>query len=400
VTYINKNLCKIALILNGYAFKSNEYTNEGIRIIRITNVQKGKIQDTNPQFVSRSREKEFSNYLLKEDDLLISLTGNVGRVGLLTSEFLPAALNQRVGCIRIIDTNVVNINYLYQYMNTNYFERICIINSNGIAQLNLSTKWLENVPIPLPPLSEQIAIADILSQAESLIAKRKESIALLDAYLKSTFLEMFGDPVRNEKGWEVGSLINFGSFKNGLNYNRSESGFQVRTLGVGDFKNESKITNIEALSILNLSMKPPEDYLLKNGDLIFVRSNGNRELVGRCIVIYPHKKEVTFSGFCIRYRPSTNLIDTTFLAHLFRVPSFKAIMLQNGRGANISNINQKILEDLKIPLPPLELQNQFAAVVEKVEALKEKYQRSLVELENLYGSLSQRAFRGELGLGG
>ncbi|WKZ61249.1 MAG: restriction endonuclease subunit S [Cyclobacteriaceae bacterium] len=147
---------------------------------------------------------------------------------------------------------------------------------------------------------------------------------------------------------------------------------------------------------MNLIEFPSNEYLLKNRDLIFVRSNGNKELIGRCLVIYPNDNKVTFSGFCIRFRPTANTINTVYLSHLFRIPVFRAVMLQGGKGANIQNLNQKTLERLKIPMPSIELQNQFEQIVEKTEALKTQYQQSLQELENLYGSLSQKAFKGEL----
>lgn len=93
----------ICNILNGYAFKSKEYVEDGIRVIRITNVQKGIIQDTDPKYYKIDKIETLKNYMLKENDLLISLTGNVGRVGQISKDLLPAGLNQRVGCIRIKD---------------------------------------------------------------------------------------------------------------------------------------------------------------------------------------------------------------------------------------------------------------------------------------------------------
>lgn len=92
-----KDICGVK---NGYAFKSDNYTNSGIRVIRITNVQKGFVEDEHPEFYPLSYSDELNNYMLQENDLLLSLAGNVGRVALLNKEFLPAALNQRVACLR------------------------------------------------------------------------------------------------------------------------------------------------------------------------------------------------------------------------------------------------------------------------------------------------------------
>ncbi|MBL0953135.1 MAG: restriction endonuclease subunit S [Leptospira sp.] len=388
-----KKLGDVAQILNGYAFKSSGYVDQGIRIIRITNVQKGKIQDINPQYFPSSSINEISNYLLNDGDLLISLTGNVGRVGIITKEFLPAALNQRVGCIRVRNNEDINIEYLYQYMNTDSFEKLCINNSNGVAQLNLSTKWLESHQIPLPPLEDQIHIANVLSRAEALIAKRKESLALLDAYLKSVFLEMFGDPVRNEKGWErvtirdLVSEVKYGTSK-------SAGGGKYKYLRMNNITSEGywDFTNLKTISIKDAEK---EKYSLKKNDLVFNRTN-SKELVGKTAV-YNSDEEVIIAGYLIRIRTNSQA-NPYFIWGYLNSKAGKLRLFNLCRNiVGMANINAQELQDIPILFPPLTLQNQFAAVVEKVEALKETYQKSLVELENLYGSLSQRAFRGELG---
>jgi type I restriction enzyme S subunit len=252
--------------------------------------------------------------------------------------------------------------------------------------------------IPFPPLEDQKRIAHLLAKVEELIARRKHHLQQLEDLLKSVFLEMFGDPVRNEKGWDTDSLSSYGSFKNGLNFGKGENGVTVRYLGVGDFKARSKLTDIDTLASIELNQLPAADYFLQDGDLLFVRSNGNRELVGRCMAVYPGIEAVTYSGFCIRLRIDKPGLDPTYIAHLFRSSAFRRTLFQGGQGANIQNINQRALSGLPIPLPSKDLQNQFAAIVEKVEDLKSRYQQSLTDLGNLYGALSQKAFKGELDL--
>jgi len=209
---------------------------------------------------------------------------------------------------------------------------------------------------------------------------------------------MFGDPVRNGKGWKVGSLSSYGSFKNGLNFGKGESGATVRYLGVGDFKSKAVLDNLDTLGSIELNELPAADYFLRDGDLLFVRSNGNRELVGRCMAVYPGKEQVTYSGFCIRYRIKDASLLAIYVAHLFRSAAFRHVLFQGGQGANIQNINQQILSGLPIPIPDERLQNQFVATVEQVETLKSRYQQSLADLEALYGALSQQAFKGALDL--
>ncbi|MCB0494482.1 MAG: restriction endonuclease subunit S, partial [Cyclobacteriaceae bacterium] len=152
-----------------------------------------------------------------------------------------------------------------------------------------------NLEIPFPPLDDQIRIAHLLSKVEGLISQRKEHLQQLDDLLKSVFLAMFGDPVRNEKGWKVGSLDSYGSFKNGLNFGKGESGVTVRYLGVGDFKSKAALDDFDSLGFIELNELPAADYFLHDGDLLFVRSNGNRELVGRCMAVYPGRERATYS---------------------------------------------------------------------------------------------------------
>ena len=125
------DLCNI---LNGYAFKSDKYVSEGIRVIRITNVQKGFVEDTSPAFYPNSEEDKIKDYLLYENDLLVSLTGNVGRVALLEKQYLPAALNQRVACLRIKDQNLIHIKYLFTYLNSEKFENDCVFQQKELPK--------------------------------------------------------------------------------------------------------------------------------------------------------------------------------------------------------------------------------------------------------------------------
>ena len=168
-------------VLNGFAFQSTNYISNGHRVIRITNVQKGAIVDDDPKYYNQS--PALDNYELYDNDLLMSLTGNVGRVGLISENMLPAYLNQRVACLRE-KTRLLSKKFLYFYLNADDFERDAINSSKGLAQKNMSTEWLKNYAIPLPPLPVQRKIADVLDRASALIEKRKEQIYKLDLLMK------------------------------------------------------------------------------------------------------------------------------------------------------------------------------------------------------------------------
>ena len=152
------DICKLK---NGYAFKSGLYSTQGVRIIRIANVQDGYIEDDAPQYYDFDKMKGLDSFLLSDGDLLMSLTGNVGRVCFITKKFLPAALNQRVACVR---NNEVPINkeYLFHLFQSEKFVKDCKNSGKGVAQQNISTEWLKEYIVPLPPLLEQDRIVTLI----------------------------------------------------------------------------------------------------------------------------------------------------------------------------------------------------------------------------------------------
>ena len=185
---------------------------------------------------------------------------------------------------------------------------------------------------------------------------------------KLRFVEMFGDSVLNEKGWKTKPLLDMGKCKNGMNFHYDDSGVEINCLGVGDFKDLSVIDNTEQLPTVSLNEMPSEEYLLKDDDIVFVRSNGNKALVGRSVAVYPGDIPTTFSGFCIRYRKYDNAVTIPYLLRVLKADSIRKKMA--GRGTNIQNLNQQILGTLIIPVPPIELQMEFSDFVKQVDKSK------------------------------
>lgn len=255
---------------------------------------------------------------------------------------------------------------------------------------NRHFKWLKEISIRYPNYVEQKSIVEVLDRVSLVIQKREEELSRLDELVKARFAEMFGDPVRNEKGWEVKVLSDVGSCKNGMNFHNDETGVQIHCLGVGDFKDNSFITDTESLPLIALSETPAKEYLLENDDIVFVRSNGNKNLVGRSVLVYPNDIPVTFSGFCIRYRLKDACLNPQYLLQVLKADSIRNLM--HGRGANIQNLNQKILLNVMVPIPPLDLQNQFVVFTHQVEKSKAAVQRSLEETQTLFDSLMQTYF--------
>ena len=187
---------------------------------------------------------------------------------------------------------------------------------------------------------------------------------------QSQFVEMFGDPVDNPMNWPTKPLTSMGACKNGMNFHAGDSGVDINCLGVGDFKDYSIIDDTSKLPLVSLNAMPDSEYLLQDGDIVFVRSNGNKALVGRSVAVFPGKNPTTFSGFCIRFRlADTNAVQMEYLLQVLKTDSIRKRM--QGRGANIQNLNQQILSTLDIPLPPNDLQDQFIRFINQTD--KSKY---------------------------
>ena len=295
-------------------------------------------------------------------------------------------------------SNDVNISFLYYALRKRGLKDVI----SGSAQPQITRENLAKVTIPLPPLEDQVRIATVLTRAEQLIAKRKESIMALDALLKSTFLEMFGDPVRNEKGWEKTNLEDLAiEFKYGTNTisDSKELKGKMPILRIPNIVGER--INYADLKYSKIENEEKEKIRLQKGDLLFVRTNGNPAYIGRCAV-FLDEIECGYASYLIRtrLRPDSP-VSPEFIRAVISFPTYRSIVISKAKTtAGNYNINTESLKSLQIYLPPLSLQNKFAAIDKKIEALKAKYQQSLTELENLYGSLSLRAFKGELDLSG
>lgn len=276
--------------------------------------------------------------------------------------------------------------YLYYFCQYFDFERL----NKAVTIPSLTKSDLLKIELKLPTIETQKKIVDRLIKVEQIIQLKKRELQKLDTLVKSRFAEMFGDPIQNPYNWSIKSLLEMGYCKNGMNFHTGDSGIELYCLGVGDFKNYSIIDGTDQLSKISLNEMPPEESMLQNGDIVFVRSNGNKDLVGRCVLVYPHDVQTTYSGFCIRYRLTSREVNKNYLLRVLKTDSMRKQM--TGRGANIQNLNQKTLATLNIPIPPIELQNQFADFVASIDKSKSKIQKSLEETQLLFDSLMQKYF--------
>lgn len=373
-----EELCEI---LNGYAFKSDNYVEEGVRIIRIANVQKGYIEDNTPVFCQYDN-LELEKYMLMENDLLISLTGNVGRVALLTREFLPAALNQRVACLRLKNKEVLK-KYLFYCLSANGFEEKCIRSAKGVAQKNMSTEWLKKYKIPLYSSNEQIQIVRSLDFISRTINNRKKQLQKLDELIQARFVEMFEK--KNCESVRLGDVctkITDGTHKTPDYLDKGITFISAKNIVNGelDFSDVKHISEEQYMEIQKRCQTELNDILLsKSGSL------------GVPVIIKTDKRLGLFESLAVIKYDRTKLIPE-FLCEQLKTERIQRQFRTGIKGVAVKHLHLGVISDIRVIVPPIEEQNQFADFVNQVHKSKVEIQQALEKTQLLFDSLMQQYF--------
>ena len=298
--------------------------------------------------------------------------------------------------IPILPKDGVSRDYLFFFLRTPDSVNLATSRCTGVNLPRLSPKQLASFRVPLPPLAEQKRIAGILDAADALRAKRREALAQLDTLLQSTFLDMFGDPVTDPRGWEVREL------------NETKSMVQIGPFGSLLHKSDYIVDGVPLVNPMhivagqiqvNIEQTVSEDkaatlnnYRLQTGDVIM----GRRGEMGRCAIVSATEEGMLCGTGSLFIRPHPDELTSLFLAKTFSSESMKRRLEGLSQGVTMPNLNRKMIEGLKIGTPPLELQRDFAAIVESIEQQKASQRAHLAELDNLFASLQSHAFRGDL----
>ena len=364
-------------ILSGFAFKSSLFNSEarGLPLVRI--------RDVVPGYSETYSDEDFDEkYLLEDGDLLIGMDGEFNCARWKGGK---ALLNQRV-CRVIASSKNLDDQYLFYFL-PRPLKQI-EAKSNFVTVKHLSVKQIQAIKIPLPPLEEQRRIAAILDKADGVRRKRKEAIRLTEELLKSTFLEMFGDPVTNPKGWEICKIGKITDVKTGKTPSREDE----ENYG-GD------IRWVKTTEVRELIIKETEEFLTKKGasqvsifpkNTILIAMYGQGATRGRTALL---GLPCATNQACAAIMPSEKYAPF-YLWTLLRL-SYERLR-ELGRGGNQPNLNLSMVKNFLIPMPPLEKQIYFQNIVLNLQSQRQKMDLNLQYHDNLFNSLLQKAFRGEL----
>jgi type I restriction enzyme S subunit len=390
------SLGEVGTLINGDRGKNypsqKDFVDNGVPFINAGHIQNGEIDFESMNFISRKRFDLLGSGKVKSGDILYCLRGSLGKTAII-KDIQEGAIASSLVIIR--PSEQIRTDYFYRYLASPIGQAEIYKYDNGSSQPNLSAQSLKQYQLPLPPLEEQRRIAAILDKADGVRRKRKEAIRLTEELLKSTFLEMFGDPVTNPKGWEICSMK---KIVVETQYGTAEKSQEVMGgLPILRMNNITYSGEID-LNSLKWCQIPPKDedkFTVKRGDLLFNRTN-SPELVGKTAV-WRSDGKFAYAGYLIRVRFDKSKANSEYVSAFLNSNYGKRYLLEKAKPSiNMSNFSAS--EFLKIPilLPDIETQHRFDEFVSYTRMMSQHLSDGLGDYNNLFNSLLQRAFRGEL----
>ena len=301
----------------------------------------------------------------------------------------PFALGADGTKILVPKTDLLNTKYFY------YFLSGINIENHGYSR---HYKFLKEKEIIIPPLPTQKKIVAILDKAEKLKGWRREADELTDELLKSTFLEMFGDPVKNPMEWELKNLGEIGEVRSGLTLNsqrraNKENLFPyLRVANV--YRNKLDLNDIK---YIHTSDSEFEKFVLKRNDVLIVEGHGNVEEIGRAAIWNGKISNCLHQNHLIRVRLNNGILNPYFLSYFLNSYGNHGYFSTKSRTTSgLNTISTNKVRKAKVPLPPIFIQEQFADFYNNVEKIKEFQVQSIQHIEDLFDVLTQKAFQGDL----
>jgi len=371
----------------------NSMSSEPFHYIDISSVDRELKAVSATQLIMPSDAPSRARQIVKSGDILVStVRPNLNAVAEVPEQLCGATASTGY-CVLRPDPEQIDSRYLFFWVRSTVFVNEMIKRATGASYPAVSDRIVKDSKIPTPPLPEQKRIAAILDKADSIRRKRQEAVRLTEELLRSVFLDMFGDPVTNPKGWEE---VTIRDLVTEVKYGTSDKASYEGKYPVLRMNNITYLGgwNFTDLKRIDMPEKELSKYLVRKGDILFNRTN-SKELVGKTAV-YRRENPMAYAGYLIRIRPNKHNNNEFIAAYLNSAHGKKILENMCKNIVGMANINAQELQDIPILHPPAELQNQYAALVHSVEKAKEKLITSFEVTDTLFSSLLQRAFNGEL----
>lgn len=375
----------------------HSYQEDGIPLLRVNNIDSGKFNLEDVKYIDEKAHNDLKRSQLQKNDLIISIAGSIGKTAIVEESILPANCNQALAFVRL-DDEKIDLRFVQYWLNSQ--DAIGQITKNKVTATisNLSLTQIKNLKIPLPTLSEQKAIVAKLDRAQRLIDIDREMLAKYDELIQSVFLEMFGDPVTNPKGWEVKKLKNISTaifngttpkggkkvyVEEGILFLRSQNVWRNRL----DLEDVAYIDKETHESMSRSSLKKGDILMTKTG-----RFNTENSSLGRAAMFRGEDDSANLNGHVYLIRLKKKVIND-FVLYILTTDMYREYIRRVCVGGiDKRQINKSHLHKFPIIMPPDELQLGFKEKLNKIEQEKAKIKVQLSKSEELFSSLMQGAF--------
>jgi type I restriction enzyme S subunit len=366
-------------------------TESGIPVLSAQNVVGGKLSFETNRFTSLKEYEAFRRRLdVSPSDVLLTIVGTIGRVAIVT-EKKPLVLQRSVAVLRP-KQHLLLPKFLYYALQRDSVKAQLASSTNQSSQAGIYLGKLKEVEIPLPPLDEQRRIAAVLDKADALREKRRQAIKKLDALLQSVFLDMFGDPVTNPKGWKLGVLGDvIHSAKDGPHVSPQYSDEGIPFLSTRHIRHgrilweDLKFITREHAEIHWKKCKP------EGGDVLYTK--GGTTGIAKAI---DFDREIAIWVHIALLKTNHDIVDPKWLEQMLNSSYCYAQSQEYTHGIANHDLGLTRMVKIKMYIPPLRLQKRFSEYAAKLQCLEGKQEDSLSKLNNLFHSLQQRAFKSEL----
>ncbi|KPL95699.1 hypothetical protein AN168_08435 [Vibrio splendidus] len=390
-------------IRNGASIKQTDGAS-GDPITRIETIANRTVNLARCGYADVSSEN-YSNYLLQQGDILIShinSTKHLGKCAIYEGDEVNVIHGMNLLCLRVDEAHAYPKYVFYMLSSSDFLKQLPKITKNSVNQSSFNVKNFQDLKIPLPPLEIQKQIAAVLEKADQLRKDCQQMEQELNNLAQSVFIDMFGDPVMNPKGWDKAPLSaiieEFLGGKSLVAADDQNTEYKNRVLKIsavtsGEFKSK------ESKPLPN-DYEPQVEHFVKSGDLLFSRAN-TTELVGATTMVFDEHTGLVLPDKLWRFvwKDEKSLSPVFIWQQLCEAGVRKEISkLSSGSGGSMKNISKGKLNTLQIVLPPLELQQKFERIYLKLRVELSNNQQQVKFADQAFNSLMQKAFKGELNL--
>lgn len=397
---MKKTWVKIPEVLffqEGPGVRNTQYTEEGVKLLNVANLVDGKIDlSTSDRYISKEEAYgKYKHFLCDDGDLIIASSGIKveyidKKMGFIDESMLPLCMNTSTIRFKVLDDNKLRIRYFMYYLKSHHFKEQLFRQITGSAQLNYGPSHLKKMVMPLIDVADQDEIINRLDRIQNIMDARQKQLQKLDELVKARFVEMFGDPEKNTLSWKEEELSEHLTVIGGYAFKSeqfSEEGIPVLRIGninSGFFK-PVNLVYWEDDNTLNRYKMYPGDLVMSLTGTVGKDDYGNVCILGNDYDVY----------YLNQRNAKLELQDTInkyYLSMLLKFEPVKKKLTGISRGVRQANISNKDILNLMVPIPPIELQNQFAAFVEQTDKSKVTVQKALDEAQLLFDSLMQKYF--------